>query len=395
MVTVGGGLGGASLARALAADGLRVLVLERETAFRDRIRGEQIHPWGLAEAKSLGVYDLLKGTCAHELPWWDMFLGDQQMAHREIAATTPQALPEMSFYHPEMQEILLQGARDAGAEVRRGAQVRDVTPGDLPELVVESDAGGETIRARLVVGADGRNSTTRKSAGFEVRKDPPNRLVAGLLLDQCPAKEDTSHAVINPVLGRLAVVFPQGDGRARCYLVVPDGSTRFQGEGDVPRFIEESIRTGAPSAHFEGVTPAGPLATFDGRDTWVEHPYKEGVALIGDAAAANDPSFGEGLSLTLRDARLLRDAIKEAENDDWDGACHAYAEAHDRSFRVIHDTTGWFGEFFLSRGAKADARRARALPLIAQDPTRIPDHPFSGPDLPCDETTRKRFFGEI
>jgi menaquinone-9 beta-reductase len=45
---------------------------------------------------------------------------------------------------------------------------------------------------------------------------------------------------------------------------------------------------------------AGPLASFEGADVWVDQPYKNGVALIGDAAAANDPCFGCGLSLTLR-----------------------------------------------------------------------------------------------
>ena len=42
IVTVGGGLGGASLARSMALEGRSVLVLERETEFKDRVRGEQM-----------------------------------------------------------------------------------------------------------------------------------------------------------------------------------------------------------------------------------------------------------------------------------------------------------------------------------------------------------------
>ena len=45
-------------------------------------------------------------------------------------------------------------------------------------------------------------------------------------------------------------------------------------------------------------------------------------------------------------------------------------------------------------GPEAEARLARALPLLAQDGSRVPDHLFSGPDLPVDETVRRRFFGE-
>jgi menaquinone-9 beta-reductase len=39
----------------------------------------------------------------------------------------------------------------------------------------------------------------------------------------------------------------------------------------------------------------GPLASFDVSDTWVEHPYRDGVALLGDAAATTDPTYGQGL----------------------------------------------------------------------------------------------------
>jgi hypothetical protein len=49
---------------------------------------------------------------------------------------------------------------------------------------------------------------------------------------------------------------------------------------------------------------------------------------------------------------------------------------------------------FYEPGAEADARRARALPLIAQDNTRMLGHLLSSPDLPADETVRRRFWGE-
>jgi 2-polyprenyl-6-methoxyphenol hydroxylase-like FAD-dependent oxidoreductase len=63
IITVGGGLGGAALAKAMAEHGVRVLVLERETQFKDRVRGEFMAPWGVAEARELGVEELLRNTC--------------------------------------------------------------------------------------------------------------------------------------------------------------------------------------------------------------------------------------------------------------------------------------------------------------------------------------------
>lgn len=49
---------------------------------------------------------------------------------------------------------------------------------------------------------------------------------------------------------------------------------------------------------------------------------------------------------------------------------------------------------FFAAGAEADARRMKALPLMMQEPTRRLDHNWSGPDLPFNETIRRRFFGE-
>ena len=136
----------------------------------------------------------------------------------------------------------------------------------------------------------------------------------------------------------------------------------------------------------------GPLATFDGAETWVDHPYKHSVVLIGDAASTSDPTWGQGLSLTVRDVRVLRDQL--LTHEDWDMAGHAYAEEHDRYYGVIHTVDNWLTERFLALGPAADACRAKTLPLIAQDETRVPDHYTSGPELPLNETVRRRFFGE-
>ena len=67
IIVVGGGLGGATLAKAMAEHGARVLVLERERRFKDRVRGEATWPWGVAELKPLGVYQVLIVTCACEV----------------------------------------------------------------------------------------------------------------------------------------------------------------------------------------------------------------------------------------------------------------------------------------------------------------------------------------
>ena len=100
-----------------------------------------------------------------------------------------------------------------------------------------------------------------------------------------------------------------------------------------------------------------------------------------------------GLSQAVRDARILSGNL--LNSDDWDRAGHDYAEARDRYFSTLIAVSGWAFDLFFERGTEADQRRARALPLLAQQPDRFPDHLFSGPDLPADDQVRQRFFGEI
>jgi 2-polyprenyl-6-methoxyphenol hydroxylase-like FAD-dependent oxidoreductase len=109
-VTVAGGVAGAVFAKAMAERGAKVLVLERETRFKDRVRGEMLVPWGVAEARELGILPALKAACAHEVGLVEMGAGP-----RDLAATTEHRCPAVTFAHQEMQETLLGAAELAGA----------------------------------------------------------------------------------------------------------------------------------------------------------------------------------------------------------------------------------------------------------------------------------------
>ena len=44
-------------------------VVERERTFKDRVRGEQMQPWGVAETRALGIYDAVRDSGGHDQPW--------------------------------------------------------------------------------------------------------------------------------------------------------------------------------------------------------------------------------------------------------------------------------------------------------------------------------------
>ena len=193
--------------------------------------------------------------------------------------------------------------------------------------------------------------------------------------------------------GLTTLLFPQGNRRVRAYLCDPQArGMRLRGSDDLRWFIDWSVDAGAPAEYYEDVTPAGTLASFDSSPTWVEHPYRDNLALIGDAAGSTDPIWGQGVSLTMRDIRVLRDQL--LSHEDWDKAGHAYAEEHDKYFTVSNTVQMWFERLMVETGPEADARGELALPLWREDATRRVDILSSGPDHSIDETVRRRFFGE-
>ncbi len=398
LITVGGGLGGAALAGVMSRAGARVLVLERSREFKDRVRGEVLVPWGCVEASKLGILDALLDRHGHELRYWAVDLGGVRALTRDLVPPGTSRLPVITFFHPDMQRLVLDQATQAGAEVLRGATVVKVAPGETPTVTFERSGETHQAVARLVVGADGRGSSVRRWGRFSADEDSRRRSFAGVLLDDMPAPDDTLHSRFAPSEGLMSWLFPQGEGRVRAYLGFNsegfDSRSSYEplsGKRDLARFFETSIRLGVPKEYFDGCRRSGPLATFDATDRWVDHPYRDGIALIGDAAATSDPTWGQGMSLTLRDVRLLSESL--VAHDSWDEAGHLYAEEHDLGYAACHRCDGWYTELLLDPGPEADARRSVALPRILEDPSRLPDTPFSGPEHGADETAHRRLFG--
>ena len=90
VVVVGGGIAGASLAWALARNGLGVTVLEASSEYPDRVRGECMVPWGFREARDLGVADVLLAAGAHVSPVWRQYTeGIDEVGEMPMAALVP------------------------------------------------------------------------------------------------------------------------------------------------------------------------------------------------------------------------------------------------------------------------------------------------------------------
>ncbi|MDG4898604.1 NAD(P)/FAD-dependent oxidoreductase [Mesorhizobium sp. WSM4976] len=404
LIIVGGGLAGSSLAIALAGRSIRILIVEQQEEFRDRIRGELLMPWGSLEAKRLGIYDLLLESCAIEASYFSSFTKGSSPVTRDLLATTPAATCCATFPHPEMQTVLLRQAKLLGAEVRLGNGASAVTFGDVPRVHIGGDVKG--LSARLVVLADGRDSRLRSLLGFDVLHDPEQLVTAGMLLEgdvnyseflagEARPSANTVNLFYDPKGGRMVIAMRIAPRRNRIYLIYHKDvlPKRLSGRHSVDEMIRQLQAVGAPSHWFDQARQAGPLASFDGSHRWIDSPFRDGVVLVGDTAAATDPAWGRGLSRTLRDVRLLRDRL--LESSDWRSAAEAYARDHDDFYGRMRRLEAMQTTLLFERGEAADKRREHAFALFARDPTRVPDVMGLGPEAPSDDQARARYFGQI
>jgi 2-polyprenyl-6-methoxyphenol hydroxylase-like FAD-dependent oxidoreductase len=260
-----------------------------------------------------------------------------------------------------------------------------------PTVIFEHIGERQSASARLVIGADGRGSQVRGWAGFERNRNLDQLTIAGMLVEGAKIPADAVHLTFGA--GCATILAPMRGGRARIYFVYPNVAERRKLSGDqkIGTFLKSCRATGFPEAWLADAVPVGPLAEFNGADRWVESPARNSVALIGDAAAASDPSWSCGLSLTLTDVEHLAKALRESE--DWTAALHRYAREHDEYYDALRRILGWMTDFFWAPGLSADERRSRVFPRMKSDPRGFPDYIGQGPFGPNDEQARRLILG--
>jgi 2-polyprenyl-6-methoxyphenol hydroxylase-like FAD-dependent oxidoreductase len=375
------------LAINLAREGVDVLVVEREQVFRDRVRGEVMATWGTVEAKRLGLFGRLRERCASEVRYLTYSIGGVVATSFDLPTAAPHFEPSLAFHHPVMQEALIEEAALGGATVWRPSRLVSLTPGDPPAAEVMVDGVVRTVTARLIVGADGRDSQVARLGGFERVTDPDELLAAGLLGEGELDTGDAVNMFIGQAAGQIGAVTRIAPSLYRLYFFhhIDAIPRRLSGERDFEAAFSYLRDTGVPGEWLANMRPKGPLATFDGAHRWVERPYRDGVVLVGDAAGASDPSWGSGLSRTLRDVRLLRDALVSDTN--WPGAADAYATQHDEFWERLRDVERLTARAIMSVGADGAYRRERAFEIL----DRVPELEIwtYGPEAHCDETVRE------
>jgi menaquinone-9 beta-reductase len=385
LLIVGGGIAGATLAREMARSGASVLIVEREATFRDRIRGEVVLPWGSVEAKALGIYDLLLATCASETALEIFVAAGEFHPAREYLTSTPHSSCVLSFFRPGMQQALLDEAEKADAQVWRGASLKALRPGVNPEADILVGGAVRHVTAKLIVGADGRESKVAAQLGLARQQTPQELFTTGFQLSGTLPIEPALYFFLHGHSGRGSLLIQNNPGNYRVYLFHHKDALprRLSGERDYGAAFTHFREIGVPADWLAVAQPHGILATFDGAFRWIDRPISGNCVLIGDAAGTTDPVWGNGLSRTLRDVRLLRDRL--LSDSDWTAAAAAYATDHDDFYHRLRRAEQLNTTLSFSMGDAAEARRQRASALMQKYPELYPDISGLGPEARCND----------
>ena len=379
VVVVGGGIAGGALAVQLAREGVDVLVLEQQLRHRDRVRGETMPPWGYAEVERSGLLPVLlqaEAAVSDRLaPYGDQLDdGAVDVPFMDLGAVLPGVPGTLNLSHPGACEALLAAAAELGARVVRGARRVEVTAGPSPEVRYEADGTAARVTTRMVVGADGRSSSVRRQLGIALQRTDVRSVALGLLVE---GLDDWPQGVnaIGTWEDVFYLVFPRQDGRARVYLNWDRSDPRrFAGPDGVRRAMERlaTLRCLPWAEQFRTARASGVMACFPFEDTWTDRPYVDGAVLVGDAAGYNDPVIGQGLTIAVRDARLVAQALTSGE--DWrPQVFEAYAAERAERMRRLRATAEAMTRLRVDFTPRGREQRRAAFARFAADPAeRMP-----------------------
>lgn len=308
VIVVGARCAGSPLAMLLAREGLRTLLVDRAVFPSDTVSTHVIHPPGAAALRRWGLLDQVAATGCPPVGRYSFDFGPVTLAGAPGSADSPYA------YAPRrtrLDKILVDAAAAAGAEVREGFGVEEVLVDDGRVTGIRGhDRGGRPVveRARVVVGADGRNSTVAKAVRpAEYEQRPPLTVAYYSYWSNLPT--DTFEAYSRP--GRGWAVCPTNDD-----LTLVIGGWPYAELAEHRNDVEATLMaTFASSPAFtERILDAKREERLVGASVsnYFRIPYGPGWALVGDAGYNRDFITAQGITDAFLDAEGLARALGAA-----------------------------------------------------------------------------------
>jgi flavin-dependent dehydrogenase len=233
-----------------------------------------------------------------------------------------------------LDNLLLQRAATAGVEIRERAHVRDLVldRGRVAGVEVSSESVRETIRAPIVIGADGHHSVVSRRLGLDVPVRWPRR--TGLAAHFRDLGRLGDWGELHVAEGGYAGLALLEDSLATVTLITDvDAVAKRAGSVDA-YYAAKLAEIPIVREMVAGAERVGPIRGVGPLARQVRKRTGDGFLLVGDAAGFLDPFTGEGIYKALHGARLAAPVIVSAlERGDTSAyALAPYARAYRQAF---------------------------------------------------------------
>jgi flavin-dependent dehydrogenase len=332
VVVVGARCAGTAAAVPLARAGLKVIVVDKGGFPSDTLSTHVLVPNGVQELKFMGALDGILALGPSKSRHLTVRDGDVEIAER----FRPFSGIDYALCIPRDQQdaVLVQAARDAGAEVRERAKVEQVVWRDGRAVGVRCKGkdGEYEIHAELVIGADGRRSRVAGEVGAwtPYRASKNGRCFVFRYLDD-PLGADAPDALeIFRAHGDQVLVLPSCPAGRTLVVNMTDAANMPDYRSDFHAQWELMLdRNPALKARIGGATNLGKPRMTDDLSAYYRRSCGPGWALAGDAGHFKDPVTGNGMRDALKFGRLLGEAVVPCLDDkdrldaalrDWEAA---------------------------------------------------------------------------
>ena len=353
ILIVGGGPAGSSAAIALARAGRRPLLIERSAGPHDKVCGGFLGWDSLAALARMGVDTVALGA----RPISRLRLVSSR---HSVEARLPRAAAGLS--RRTLDEAMLRGAANAGADILRG---RTVKAADPERLSVRLDEG-ESIEAELLLLATGKHELRGAARGRDTSGDPVGIRTP---LARSAALNRALDGVIELHLfdGGYGGLLLQEDGSANLCLSV--ARARLKAAGGVDPLIAE-LKEELPSLRERlDQSEAGAWSAIAGVPYgWRAKATEPNLYRLGDQAAVIASLAGDGIAIALASGRDAAQAVIGGIG----------AERYQQGFAsraarpiAIAEALRWAAEHRAGRGPMMTLAAAPLLPGLAARLTRI------------------------
>ena len=297
LIIVGGGPAGVMAGLLFARAGCKVRILEKHKDFFRDFRGDTVHPSTMEILDQLGLLKEFLERPHNRLDkaqlrvaGRDWTIGD--LSHLNTPAPFIAMMPQWDF----LDFLRDHAASYPGFKLEMEEPVEGFVEegGRITGVRLEN---GETLKAKLVLAADGRASIARALLPLQDLGAPMD--VFWFRLGKSEAQEGALRGNVEP--GRLLVMIDRGD-YWQCAFLIPKGAAQAYLDRGIEAIREEVAKAAPPGLDLKDLDDISDLHLLTVKLDRLERWHRPGLLAIGDAAHAMSPIGGIGINLAVQDA---------------------------------------------------------------------------------------------